>query len=94
MLLPMFALSIFLWALYLRMKKRILKDGSEVESFEKPVDLIIHTKAPEKWKLVDMETGEEYLGSEIITEFAEVLREKVKTNKIGTWVKTKGKQID
>jgi hypothetical protein len=76
------------------MNKRILKDGSEVESFEKPVDLIIHTKAPEKWKLVDMETGEEYLGSEIATEFAEVLRDKVKINKIGTWVKTRGKQVD
>ena len=42
--------------------KRILKNGSEIESFDKPVDLIIHTKAPEKWKLVDLETGEtEYL---------------------------------
>lgn len=76
------------------MDKRILKDGSEVDSFDKPVDLIIHTKAPEKWKLVDMETGEEYLGSDIITDFAETLREKVNTNKIGTWVKTKGKQFD
>ena len=76
------------------MNKRILKDGSEVDSFDKPVDLIIHTKAPEKWKLVDMETGEEYLGSDIITDFAETLREKVNTNKIGTWVKTKGKQFD
>lgn len=76
------------------MAKRILKDGSEVESFDKPVDLIIHTKAPEKWKLVDMETGEEYLGSDIITDFAETLREKVNTNKIGTWVKTKGKKLD
>jgi hypothetical protein len=76
------------------MDKRILKDGSEVDSFDKPVDLIIHTKAPEKWKLVDMETGEEYLGSDIITDFAETLREKVNTNKIGTWVKTKGKQLD
>jgi hypothetical protein len=76
------------------MNKRILKDGSEVDSFDKPVDLIIHTKAPEKWKLTDLETGEEYLGSEIITDFAEILREKVNTNKIGTWVKTKGKQVD
>jgi hypothetical protein len=76
------------------MDKRILKDGSEVDSFDKPVDLIIHTKAPEKWKLVDMETGEEYLGSDIITDFAETLREKVNINKIGTWVKTKGKQVD
>jgi hypothetical protein len=76
------------------MNKRILKNGLEVDSFDKPVDLIIHTKAPEKWKLVDMETGEEYLGSEIGTDFAEILREKVKTNKIGTWVKTRGKQVD
>ncbi len=74
------------------MNKRTLKDGVEVESFEKPIDLIIHTKCPEKWKLVDLETGEEYLGSEIGTDFAEILREKVKINKIGTWVKTKGKQ--
>lgn len=73
------------------MTKRILKDGSDAESFDNPVDLIIHTKCPEKWKLIDMETGEEYLGSEIGTDFAEILREKVKINKIGTWVKTKGK---
>jgi hypothetical protein len=74
------------------MNKRILKDGSEVDSFDKPVDLVIHTKAPGKWKLTDLETGEEYLGSEISTDFAEVLREKVNINKIGTWVKTKWKQ--
>ena len=74
------------------MNTRILKDGSEVDSFDKPVDLIIHTKAPGKWKLTDLETGEEYLGSEISTDFAEVLREKVSINKIGTWVKTKWKQ--
>jgi hypothetical protein len=74
------------------MNRRILKDGSEVDSFDKPVDLVIHTKAPGKWKLTDLETGEEYLGSEISTDFAEVLREKVNINKIGTWVKTKWKQ--
>ena len=74
------------------MNTRILKDGSGVDSFDKPVDLIIHTKAPGKWKLTDLETGEEYLGSEISTDFAEVLREKVNINKIGTWVKTKGRQ--
>ena len=74
--------------------KRTLKDKTEVETFDKPVDLIIHTKCPEKWKLIDLETGEEYLGSEIGTDFAEILREKVKINKIGTWVKTKGKQLD
>lgn len=74
------------------MNKRILKDGSEVDSFDTPVELIIHTKAPEKWKLIDLETGEEYLGSEIGTNFAEILRSKVSSGKIGTWVKTKGKQ--
>lgn len=73
------------------MHKRILKDGSEIDSFDKPIDLIIHTKAPQKWKIIDLETGEEYLGSDILTEFSEVLRNKVKTNKIGTWVKTKGR---
>lgn len=75
------------------MTKRILKDNSEVESYDKPVDLIIHTKAPAKWKIIDLETGEEYIGSEIITEFADVLRDKVETGHIGTWVKTKGKSI-
>jgi len=72
-------------------ERRVLKDGSSVESFEKPIDLIIHTKAPSKWKIIDMETGEEYIGSEIGTDFAETLRDKVKAGKIGTWVKIKGK---
>lgn len=74
------------------MNKRILQDGSEVTDFSKPIDLIIHTKAPGKWKLIDMETGEEYLGSEIGTNFAEILRAKVQLGQIGTWVKTKGRQ--
>lgn len=73
------------------MNKRILQDGNEVNSYDHPVDLIIHTKAPSKWKITDMETGEEYLGSEIITDFAEILRNKVSSGHIGTWVKTKGK---
>jgi hypothetical protein len=76
------------------MSKRILKDGSEIESLKLAVELIIHTKAPGKWKLVDLETGEEYLGSDIGTNFAEMLRSKVSNGKIGTWVKTKGKQVD
>ena len=82
----------FLSGIHCKVNKRVLKNGLEADSFDKPVDLIIHTKCPEKWKLIDLETGEEYLGSEITTGFAETLREKVKTNKIGTWVKTKGKQ--
>ena len=43
---------------------RQLLDGSFVPETEKAVDLTIHTKAPEKWLLIDLETGQEYLGSE------------------------------
>lgn len=72
------------------MKKRKLIDGSEVEDYDHPIDLIIHTKAPGKWKLIDMETGEEYLGSMIEhPTFGEKLREKVMICKIGSWEKQK-----
>jgi hypothetical protein len=75
------------------MNKRTLKDGSQVDSYDKPIDLIIHTKAPAKWKLIDLETGQEYLGSEIPHgTFAEVLRNKVLNGIIGSWFKTKGMQ--
>ena len=37
--------------------------GSEVQEYEKATDLTIHTKAPGKWLLVDLETGHEYIGS-------------------------------
>ena len=46
------------------MKQRKLLNGELVEELEKAVDLTIHTKCPEKWKLIDMETGQEYIGSE------------------------------
>jgi hypothetical protein len=36
--------------------------GSEVKELDKAVDLVIHTKAPEKWLLIDLETGQEYVG--------------------------------
>jgi hypothetical protein len=76
------------------MNKRTLKDGSQVDSYDKPIDLIIHTKAPAKWKLIDLETGQEYLGSEIPHgTFAEVLRNKVLNGIIGSWFKTKGRDI-
>lgn len=45
-------------------KTRILLNGTEVEEFEKAVDLTIHTKCPEKWLLIDLETGQEYMGSD------------------------------
>jgi hypothetical protein len=73
-------------------KKRKLLDGSEVDDYDYPIDLILHTKAPGKWKLIDLETGQEYLGSEISHEtFGELLRSKVAKSKIGSWFKTKGR---
>lgn len=71
-------------------KKRKLLDGSEVNDYDYPIDLILHTKAPGKWKVVDLETGQEYLGSEITHgTFGEILRTKVNNGKIGSWIKTK-----
>ena len=70
-------------------------DGSEVESFDEPVDLIIHTKAPGKWKIIDLETGEEYIGiPEKNEKFAPVLISKVSKGNIGQWKKIKQKSID
>jgi hypothetical protein len=76
-------------------KKRKLLDGSEVNDYDYPIDLILHTKAPGKWKLIDLETGQEYLGSDISHEtFGEILRTKVAKSKIGSWFKTKGRAIN
>lgn len=73
-------------------KKRKLLDGSEVNDYDYPIDLILHTRAPGKWKLIDLETGQEYLGSDISHEtFGELLRTKVAKAKIGSWFKTKGR---
>jgi hypothetical protein len=75
-------------------KKRKLLDGSEVDDYDYPIDLILHTRAPGKWKLIDLETGQEYLGSDISHEtFGELLRSKVAKGKIGSWFKTKGRVI-
>jgi hypothetical protein len=74
-------------------KIRKLLNGSTVSELDEAVDLIIHTKAPGKYKIIDLETGEEYVGSEIKNEsFAPVLIEKVNRGKIGQWIKIKAKQ--
>ena len=71
---------------------RKLLNGSEVEEFDQPIDLIIHTKAPGKWKLVDMETGEEYIGCEYgHPKFATMLMARVSRGVIGHWNKVRGK---
>ena len=75
------------------MNTRLLQDGTTVESLQNPVDLIIHTKAPAKWKIIDMETGEEYLGSSLgHPEYASMLKDRVRSGKVGSWVKIKLKK--
>jgi hypothetical protein len=44
------------------MIKRKLLNGLEIEELEFSVELSVYTRCPEKWKLVDLETGEEYIG--------------------------------
>ena len=73
-------------------KIRILLDGSTAEEYEDPIDLIIHTKCPGKWKVIDMETGEEYIGSpEGHPKFATMLMNRVSRGIIGHWSKLKWK---
>lgn len=43
---------------------RKLINGKDVPDLEKSIDLTIHTKCPEKWLLIDLETGQKYMGSE------------------------------
>jgi hypothetical protein len=41
---------------------RKLLNGDVVVAFMNTKTLTVKTKCPEKWKLIDMETGEEYIG--------------------------------
>lgn len=41
---------------------RKLLDGTEVPELEEPKILTVKTKCPEKWLLIDLETGERYTG--------------------------------
>jgi len=41
---------------------RKLQDGTEVVELSAPIKLVVYTKCPEKYKLIDMETGLEYTG--------------------------------
>ena len=54
------------------LKIRELITGEQAKDFDKAVDLTVHTKCPEKWLLVDLETGQMYRGME-------------KPNKWGKW---------
>lgn len=44
------------------MRSRKLIDGSVVDELPEPKSLVVYTKCPEKWMLVDKETGEVYTG--------------------------------
>lgn len=43
-------------------RTRKLLDGSVVTELDQPKTLEVHTKCPEKWLLIDLETGERYTG--------------------------------
>ena len=49
------------------MNFRKLQNGVQVYELEEPVELVVKTKCPMKWKLVDRETGEEYIGPPLLT---------------------------
>ncbi len=44
------------------MKSRKLLDGKKVEELERAITLKVYTKCPNKYKLIDMETGDIYIG--------------------------------
>lgn len=41
---------------------RTLQDGTKVEELKEAKILKVKTKCPEKWLLIDLETGEKYRG--------------------------------
>lgn len=43
--------------------QRWKKSGEEIEVLSSPIDLIIHTKVPNKYILLDEETGQIYRGN-------------------------------
>ena len=45
------------------MKTRKLIDGREAQELDQPIKLLIETKCPSKWKIIDMETGQAYIGT-------------------------------
>jgi hypothetical protein len=40
-----------------------MRKQKEFKESAEPVDLVVHTKCPEKWMLIDKETGEIFQGS-------------------------------
>lgn len=40
-----------------------MRNSFEFEELDEPVDLQVHTRVPEKWLLLDSETGQVYVGN-------------------------------
>jgi hypothetical protein len=40
-----------------------VRKQKKFKEFVNPIDLIVHTKSPKKWMLIDRETGEIYQGN-------------------------------
>lgn len=59
---------------------RKLLNGDLVEEFQKAIDLTIHTKSPGKWLLIDLETGQEYVGADVPTKYGRWKRIKDRQN--------------
>lgn len=45
------------------MKSRNLKTGKAVKELDKAKTLTVYTKCPEKYLMIDLETGEQYFGN-------------------------------
>jgi hypothetical protein len=45
------------------MNTRTLLDGQDVEELDKAITLRVYTKCPEKYMLIDLQTGERYIGT-------------------------------
>ena len=43
-------------------KKRKLQNDVYVDELDEPITLTVYTRCPEKYMLVDMETGQKYIG--------------------------------
>ncbi len=40
-----------------------MRKEKKIKELTKPINLVVHTKCPEKWILIDKETGEVYQGN-------------------------------
>jgi hypothetical protein len=43
--------------------EEMMRSHKEYQDLSEPVDLLIHTKSPDKWLLIDRETGDVYQGN-------------------------------